>query len=313
LFFPDHHIVLWRRYLEEASLLLDSGFRPDVIVSSALPFSIHSIASSLKRRTSAPWIADNRDLWASSPYRRRNEFLRRLDRIYERRVLRGADLVLVIGKNMGRELSARLGAGVRVEVIRNGADVLAVELPARAVREAGKPFCFVYTGTLYGGLRDVSPLLESLQVDSRAASVHFYGSEEDVVERYRASYPQVLVSSQQHLSKAEVKKVQRNADFLVVALGTSDFEKSVLTGKVFEYIESRRPIIALCDEDSELASLIENYGLGIATRDAKAIGDFIADQIGRGMPDLPIPHESLSRRHQLGLLEAHMEELVNEA
>ncbi len=43
----------------------------------------------------------------------------------------------------------------------------------------------------------------------------------------------------------------------------SDFEKSVLTGKFFEYVEVRKPIIAVCDEDSELAQLVNQYGLAI--------------------------------------------------
>lgn len=312
LLFPDPFIVLNRQYSRRLDSLLRSGFRPDWIISSALPFSLHSIAKGLKRRSGGRWVADNRDLWATSTYRRRPSLLRAIDIAYERRVLRDADLVTAIGQRMARDLQLLLTEPARVSAIRNGAD-LREDTPSIRHMPPQGPMHFVYTGILYGGLRDVSPLLAAIRTRSVPAVVDFYRSEPEVVAGYRAEHPSVDIRLHDGVTKTRIKEIQREADFLVVALGTSEFEKGVLTGKFFEYIESRRPIIALCDPDSELAGIVRDHDLGIATRDINAICSFIEEQGQKGVPDLPAPRESLSRRYQLRLLESRMKAFSDEA
>src|SRR5690606_20973504 len=117
----------------------------------------------------------------------------------------------------------------------------------------------VYAGTLYGGFRDMSPLFEALSIIDGPVVFDFYGSERLVVEAYQKRYSKISFCVHEAVSKQKIKNIQRQADFLVVALGMSNFEKGVLTGKFFEYVGSRRPIIAICDEDSELALLVRKY------------------------------------------------------
>ncbi|HGH3155636.1 TPA: hypothetical protein ACJKZX_003252, partial [Acinetobacter baumannii] len=93
------------------------------------------------------------------------------------------------------------------------------------------------------------------------------------------------------LPRDKILEIQNNAEYLIIALGKSAFEKGVLTGKFYEYIRARRPIIALCDEDGELAYLINKYHLGVATRDSKKIAKFI---LNNKKQYTDVPHELTS-------------------
>lgn len=309
LFYPDQYGILRRRFLKMARSVREHGFTPDVVISSALPFSLHPIAAEIAQASGTPWVADNRDLWATSDYRRRSRFLRRFDVAYQRHVLRRADLVLAIGRNMARDLSALLGRDV--VQIRNGADLKEAAPTPRQVGEDA-PVRFVYTGVLYSDIRDIRPALAAIRATGIPSTVEFYGSEESVVRSYMAEYPDIPIQLRGFVSKNAIKHIQREADFLVVALGKSHFEKGVLTGKFFEYIESRRPIIAICDGDSEMAALVDSHGLGVASRDASEIAEYVRSRVRLGSPDLPPPAAELGRGHQMSVLEAHLKELVHE-
>src|SRR3546814_14340579 len=59
--------------------------RPDVLLSTALPFSVHGAARDVARAAGALFVADNRDIWAGNPYKSTAPFYKSLERGYERR------------------------------------------------------------------------------------------------------------------------------------------------------------------------------------------------------------------------------------
>lgn len=139
--------------------------------------------------------------------------------------------------------------------------------------------------------------------------INFYGSEEEVVKSYIDSFSYIRISSYTRRDKDEIKEIQKKSHFLIIALGETDFEKSVLTGKFYEYLETGRKIIALCDEESELATLINSYKLGIATRDEIKIKNYINLQKNNGLPLSDIPAE-LTRSYQNEILLRLVEKVV---
>jgi glycosyltransferase involved in cell wall biosynthesis len=68
-----------------------------------------------------------------------------------------------------------------------------------------------------------------------------------------------------YLPKAESLKKIKNADILFLPLektNSSEHRTLFIPGKVFEYIETQKPILALC-EDSDCKEIITKSGLGI--------------------------------------------------
>lgn len=286
ILYPDHFILKKDIYLQAINNYIEENGIPDVVFSMGLPFSLHCVASVLKERyKNIKWVADNRDLWATTTYRRMPMFLRYFDKKFERKIFKNADLVLVVTNHMMTIMKDYLDN--KIEVIRNGFLAESINDENDIVGSG-----FIYTGGLYGGLRDLTPLLEALSTTKSTDNIEFYGSDKDVVDGYIKNYPTLKIKNNNKLPRNEILDIQNRAEYLIIALGKSAFEKGVLTGKFYEYVRARRPIIALCDEDGELAYLINKYQLGVATRDSSKIAKFILDN---KMQYTTVPHELTSK------------------
>lgn len=268
ILYPDHFILKKSTYFKEIDSYIQQHGEPDIIFTMGLPFSLHCVGRDIKRKyKDIKWVADNRDLWATTTYRRMPLFLRPLDKFFEKQVLRDADLILVVTNHM--KLAMELYHHSMIHVIRNG-------FLAESLNEDNQVGTnFIYTGGLYGGLRDLTPLLNALKLTKSKDYLEFYGSDKDIVDKYIRNYSDVKIKNIKKMARNEILDIQNSAKYLIIALGNSTFEKGVLTGKFYEYVRARRPIIALCDEDSELAYLINKYNLGLATRDSQKISQYI--------------------------------------
>lgn len=308
LFYPDIFIINKKDITNIFNEITKTQGTPDLIISSGLPFSMHTIAHNISKHKNIKWLADHRDLWASSPYRKVTKSMRLIDKRYEKRILSNASFNIVIGKLMKDKLKDSINSD-NIAIIRNGSDSTDVNNQYQLTKHN---LIFSYTGVLYQGFRDPSPLFEALIMDktlSKLCSIHFYGSEKDIVKEYIKDYEALNIFYHDRKPSKDIKSIQLKTHFLIIALGNSIFEKSVLTGKFYEYIESGRKIIAICDEDSELALLIANYDLGIATRNPKKILKFIQNHINNDFPLNGIPTE-LTRKYQNQVLAKLIEDLI---
>lgn len=268
--YPDHFIYKKNQYLKAIEEYISKNGLPNLVFSMALPFTLHCVAKEIKDKyKNIKWIADNRDLWATTPYRKMPMFLRAIDKRFENKIFKNTDLILVVTQHMKLMMEDYLP--YRIEVIRNGF----IENPLDNYNEYKNAYDFIYTGGLYGGLRDLNPLFKALSFIKSNKHIDFFGSDKLIVEGYITQYPDLKINFNDKLPRDEILKIQNSAKYLIIALGNSAFEKGVLTGKFYEYVRAKKPIIALCDEDGELAYLINKYSLGIATRDHNKIADFI--------------------------------------
>ena len=151
---------------------------------------------------------------------------------------------------------------------------------------------------MYKGYRDCTPLLNAIRDGGFDADIDFYGSEIDAIEKYRKAFPDLNVTWHDKQARSRVREIQKGADFLFMALGAGPFEKGILTGKFYEYLEVGKPIIAICNEDTELAGLIAKFNLGIATRSVTRLREFIELHIEQGFPGVRLP-DTLTREYQL--------------
>ena len=127
---------LWsyRRILREVRRI-----RPDAVWSTGDPWSGLVITEMLCRKLGIPWIADFRDPWTICRVRSRGRgpVVRALDRRFEGRVLRGADVVLFQATETERRYRERFAElGLRTTTITNSFDEA---LLADPVLEEGAP------------------------------------------------------------------------------------------------------------------------------------------------------------------------------
>jgi glycosyltransferase involved in cell wall biosynthesis len=244
---PDRALT-WYRPAVRHGLQLLSEQRFDAILSTSPPPTANLVASTLARRTGLPWLADFRDLWTMNHSFHRSQPWQALEETFERRVLRTATSLLTVSPALVSKLQSFTGK--QADVLTNGFD------PDMALQDApplSSKLTISYTGSLYAGKQDPSPLFEALcrlrderRLSSSELAVRFYGSDlgdlEDLIARYQIGD---LVSHHDTVPYLESLRRQRESAALLFLDWNDPLEPGVYSLKVLEYLGAGRPILAI--------------------------------------------------------------------
>ena len=270
LIVPDPQLASWTPGALRMTRQLLRTRSIDCLITTSPPESTHLIGLALGRRR-PPWLADFRDGWTFEPWRPEplTRFHERLELVLERKVVTRSDAVSVVARALADDFHERFG--VNAEHLPGGWDP---ELwpgggdePA-PVSGSGR-FTFVYTGKLWGAPgRDPSTLFEALrrlivrEPDLRTCVELIIAGplDRDQARRLEQFALEGTVKHVGHLPRAEAIALQRRADALVLVTSRN---RSNVTGKIWEYLASGRPILALA-QDNEAAWLIDETRTGIA-------------------------------------------------
>jgi len=234
----------------------------DIVISTGPPHSMHMIALSLKKSFHIKWIADFRDPWTDIEY---FEYLPLLSSVrkkhqqLEKEVISNVDLALSVSPSWAQNLY-RIGAK-NVEVITNGYDP--DDYCFQSSDHDKAKFRIGHFG-LYNELRDHSFFWKTLQKIcannaifskdlhfSFAGEVHsnFFSNLQDYKFEKKIDYYKYL----NH--KDSIKKMLE-CDLLLVTQGHTQSVKGRLPAKFFEYLGSRKPILAIGKKNSDLEKLV---------------------------------------------------------
>jgi glycosyltransferase involved in cell wall biosynthesis len=244
--------------------------RPDVIYSSAPPWSGQVVAWALAAISRRPWVADFRDPWARAPWRDwRKPFRQRAAAWFERRVVERADAVLFVTKANLQEFAASYGADAarRFHLVPNGCDPAEIEvaesMPARP------HFVMLHAGTLYGA-RNPLPVINAVAAAVRRGAIdpaqfrlRFLGNVSLTTDLPRACRDlgiEDVVEFVPRVTRAEsLRELKSASALLLVQTGTT----MSVPGKAYEYLAAGRPILAL-SEEGETAELVRASGIGVS-------------------------------------------------
>lgn len=265
LMFPDAAAAwLWRAVSVGLRELHRKKY--DAIISTALPSSAHVAGWYLARASGLPWIADYRDLWTGNPYFQwgpiRTGLLRRTELI----CLRRARALTTVSEPLAQSLRSLHGRD-DVFVIPNAQEVQAWQgMEAMAPRG----FDITFTGSLYDGKRDPSPVfsaLAQLRRDGHAAGaharLHFYGPNSDGVTAAAHRYG-VQESVTQHgiVPRQEALRAQRSSAALLLLLNMDPATAGEMGSKYLEYAGARRPMLAVGPPGSVMQRYVQQHALG---------------------------------------------------
>lgn len=312
LFIPDAHVFWVRpsyRYLKKYL----AAHPVDVIVTTGTPHSIHLIGRRLRKKFDIPWVADFRDLWTKIDYYADLPLTRTADRRHhrmEQRVLREADHVVTVGELWKQEF---LNAGAReVTVITNGYDP--EDMPSDPP-VTDRKFTLVHVGSI-GKNRNATALWkvlgEKTAIDKRfAADLELKligGADFSVLESIRAAGLAPNLNRIEYLDHREALRAQQNAGVLLLLINNSADARGRLTGKIFEYMAAKRPILAIGPEDGEAALLLEKTGAGRTagyenpSAMARFIDPYYEDWKNNRLEGAKTDASVYSRKHLTGLL-----------
>jgi len=254
----------------------------DAVVSTAGPYSAHLVGRALHRKTGLPWVADFRDEWTTNPYLRRRyptPWHLRFNQRLERSVLTEADRVVCVSAPWLETLRSLVPdqPDTKFCVHPNGYD--AAHFPS-APPPSPDRFRIIYTGTFYGH-RSPEAFLEALRrvvaarrVPRDELHVVFIGHTGSGPSFHDLSTGILRVVGQ--IPYSEALRYLHDAAVLLLVI-PNEGGRGNHTGKLFDYLASGRPILALAPESNVAADLIVATRSGrVAPPDAP---DIIADAI----------------------------------
>jgi hypothetical protein len=265
LFIPDAR-VFWvkpsvkylEKYIRENEI--------DTIVTSGPPHSLHLIGLELKQKLNLKWLADFRDPWTTIGYHkslRLSSFAAKRHKQLEHQVLNSADTIIVTSKTTKTEFQAITSKPIAV--ITNGFDVEKVEKQILDVK-----FSLAHIGSF---LSERNPLIlweslvELLQEIPEFKShleIKLMGAvSQEVLETISKFGLNSYLNNLGYVSHAVAVAHQRKSQVLLLIEINSEDTKSIIPGKLFEYMVSERPIVAIGPKDSDFAEIITNTNTGV--------------------------------------------------
>lgn len=237
----------------------------DVVITTGPPHSLHLIGAEIKNRTGVKWLADFRDPWTNIDYFHSLPLTQKAkERHYklETMVLKQADAVTVVGNSMKKEFGDR---NDHVYVLTNGFD----EMQKTEAVLLDKKFSICHIGMMNAD-RNPKVLWQALK-ELTEASADF---KKDLVVKLigkcdREVYQSVsdfgltdYVSFVAYVPHKDVLRFQRSAQVLLLAVNNVPSAKSLITGKIFEYLQSQRPVIGIGPVDGDLADILNETEAG---------------------------------------------------
>lgn len=240
----------WNDYALSKARQLHAKWPFDVIITTGPPHSTHLIGRDLKRQLGIQWWADFRDPWTDIYYYDRfypSRWARRLDARMEHSVLSESDRIITVSKDLQRLFEAKVpGASERCHIMPNGYD------PADFSQEALTPnnavYTLAYTGTLTleYPVRLVEDTLRQILNSGRALRLRMAGRPAKEFEARMAhlqeEFPQFHTEFLGYLPHKSSVAVLQEADALLLLIPDLPNNQGILTGKLFEYLGSGRPI-----------------------------------------------------------------------
>ena len=265
LFIPDAR-VFWVKpsvvFLEKYILENDI----DTIVTSGPPHSLHLIGLELKHKLNVKWLADFRDPWTTIGYHkslRLSNYAAKKHKKLERQVLNAADTIIVTSNTTKTEFQAITQRPI--EVITNGYDTENVVKQAMDTK-----FSLAHIGSF---LSDRNPQLLWESLVELISEIPDFGSHleikligavsQEVLETIAQFGLNPYLNNLGYVSHSEAIAHQRKSQVLLLIEINSEDTKSIIPGKLFEYMVSGRPIVAIGPHDSDFAEIITNTNTGV--------------------------------------------------
>ena len=170
----------------------------------------------------------------------------------EKTVLSTAEKVITVGKKWGEELVS-LGA-TNLTVLRNGHDI---ETPKNPLMD--KKFSILHAGSMNND-RNHPVLWEVFAEDMviKLVGKTDYRVKELIHQHNLTDHVEEI----EYLPHNEVARLQCSAQVLYLPINNTPNAKGILTGKIFEYLASSRPILSIGPEDGEVAEILKETGGG---------------------------------------------------
>lgn len=235
------------------------------LITTGPPHSLHLIGLKLKKENpDFKWIADFRDPWTQISYHSQlklTERSKKKHRELEKEVLKTADCV--IATSFTDAVKYRKAGAKRVEVITNGFE----EKDFQDLNKKGSDteyFTLTYSGGLEAA-RNPRPVWEALEEiireDDEFAKefkLEFFGNLSEEVKKSILTHGlKNNLIERGYVSHKEAVEGICTSELLLLTNFPDEKSKGIIPGKLFEYIATGNPILAIGPKDGDVGRILE--------------------------------------------------------
>lgn len=261
----DRFLFSWgREVLKKEKLIRE--INPDAIIATYLPAVDIWLGYLLARKLKKPWLAEFRD--ASSLYNVSGSVITRfLDRQIDKFLVRSAAAVITIGPYLAQALGGLYGRPV--EIVYHGFS----EKTENSYEQKGKKNIIYYAGRFHTHRLAAVRLLIDWLASDRESGFYFVarslGPKEANEEITAYAKKKGVADRVALLSPASPEIIEKEEGEAAVLILFEDLNKELgvisrgtMTGKFFEYLPKRAPVVAINREDSDLGRILEQTKRG---------------------------------------------------
>jgi glycosyltransferase involved in cell wall biosynthesis len=255
----------WNKYAFRKACELIRKEKISHIITTSPPHSTQLIGLKLKHQfPKIKWVADLRDPWTDIYYYemfRPSPVARMADREMERNVLTRADAITTVGQTLASLLGSKAeGISQKIHVLPNGFDEedfdgITPVLPER--------FTITYVGSLSPAY-PVTGLIEAvrdLKINNRPVKLKFVGTvPEPIQDLFKEDEEGERPEFVQYCEHPEAIRHMMGSTMLLLIIPDHQSNKSILTGKIFEYLATEKPVLLLGPADGDAARLLTKCG-----------------------------------------------------
>ena len=263
-FIPDARVG-WVK--PSVSFLLDYIKKEGIetIITTGPPHSVHLIGLQIKQKLGVKWLAGFRDPWTTIGYHKQLRLTsssKAKHKSLEKQVLNNADHIIVtsfVTKQEFQNITHK-----PIEVITNGYDnEAAVDF------KMDTKFTLSHIGSLLSKRnpeilwRVLSELVSENESFSKDFQLNFIGSiSEKVIESIKKLNLSNYIHEIGYVSHQEAIMYQKKSQVLLLIEIDSEDTKCIIPGKLFEYMISNRPIVAIGPKGSDVEKIIKETNTG---------------------------------------------------
>lgn len=253
---PDNKLF-WNLKLKSYIDKIMSEDEVDTVIISIPPYSTAMLINYIKRKYNKQVIIDYRDPWLHSPVQRFLPFYRGMNRNLEDNVLSKADGIMSVSQPIIDKIVEEYNFDKKTQVIPNGYDDEAI---LKVAQPQNDKFTITFIGN-FSAKNNPNNLILAMDEAIREGKISKDKIDLVWVGNNHSYTNRDYIRCTGYLPHNEIFNYTKMTDSLLLVLN-SENNKGTYSGKIFEYIVSNRPILALIPQNGVAAELIRETNTG---------------------------------------------------
>ena len=267
----------------------------DVVLATGAPWHTFRLAGEVAGRLGRPFVLDYRDSWTSNPHLSApGSSARRV----ESELLRRCSAISVVSPSLAKLLGEESDIPSKTYVVSNGYDPAEYQdVPKRKFDH----FAIVYAGRFYSPKGGAAPFLAAIRELEQLRpqedwKFHIFGPNAEPVRRLAADHAvehRIVIHG--FVSRREALSAMAGAGAAVVITSVADTgdlaDLGIVTGKIFEPIGLRTPVLAIAPRGSDVEQVLDVTGGGAVFTGSQAgpMAEYLAGLMSGNVPRFKNP------------------------